>query len=110
MANINSYIEEMIRGQKTIAVNGYEKENIRKFTIINNDMENISRKANYFSNLLYPVLTDIRKGIGVVLQEMHLFTGTIKENIQYGKLEATDAEIKRATQLAYADTFIDKLP
>ncbi|HHX61464.1 MAG TPA: ABC transporter ATP-binding protein [Epulopiscium sp.] len=53
---------------------------------------------------------DLRKSLGVVLQETHLFSGTIKDNIRYGKLDATDQEIKAAAKLANADFFIRQLP
>lgn len=53
---------------------------------------------------------DLRRSLGVVLQEVKLFTGTVKENIAYGKEDATDEEIQRAAKLANADSFIDLLP
>lgn len=53
---------------------------------------------------------DLRRSLGIVLQDTHLFTGTVKENIKYGKLEATDEEVKAAAKLANADGFIKRLP
>ena len=53
---------------------------------------------------------DLRHSLGIVLQDTHLFTGTVKENIRYGKLDATDEEIVAAAKLANADTFIHQLP
>ncbi len=53
---------------------------------------------------------DLRKSLGIVLQDTHLFTGTIAENIRFGKLDATDEEIKAAAKLANAHSFIKKLP
>ena len=53
---------------------------------------------------------DLRHSLGIVLQDTHLFTGTIKENIRYGKLDATDEEIYNAAKLAHADQFIRMLP
>ncbi|MFR7590556.1 MAG: ABC transporter ATP-binding protein [Longibaculum sp.] len=53
---------------------------------------------------------DLRKSLGVVLQDTHLFTGTVMDNIRYGRLEASDEECKEAAQLANADTFIKHLP
>ena len=53
---------------------------------------------------------DLRRSLGIVLQDTHLFTGTIKENIRYGKLDATDEEIYGAARLAHADQFIKMLP
>ena len=53
---------------------------------------------------------DLRRSLGVVLQEAHLFTATVMENIRYGKLDATDEEVIAAAKLANADTFIHQLP
>ena len=53
---------------------------------------------------------DLRRSLGMVLQDTHLFTGTVMENIRYGKLDATDEECIRAAKLANADGFIRRLP
>ena len=53
---------------------------------------------------------DLRRSLGIVLQDTHLFTGTVMENIRYGKLDATDEEVIRAAKLANADGFIRRLP
>ncbi len=53
---------------------------------------------------------DLRHSLGIVLQDTHLFTGTVAENIRYGKLDATDDEVKAAAKLANADSFIRRLP
>lgn len=53
---------------------------------------------------------DLRRSLGIVLQDTNLFTGTIKENIKYGKLDATDEEVINAAKLANAHTFISMLP
>ena len=53
---------------------------------------------------------DLRRSLGVVLQETNLFTGTVMENIRYGRLEATDEECRKAARLAGADDFITRLP
>ncbi|SFT54381.1 ATP-binding cassette, subfamily B [Lachnospiraceae bacterium XBD2001] len=53
---------------------------------------------------------DLRRSLGIVLQDTHLFTGTVAENIRYGKLDATDEEVISAAKLANADGFIRKLP
>ena len=55
-------------------------------------------------------LDDLRRSLGIVLQDTHLFTGTVMENIRYGKLDATDEEVVRAAKLANADGFIRRLP
>ncbi len=52
----------------------------------------------------------LRRSLGIVLQDTHLFTGTIADNIRYGKLDATDEEVHAAARLASADTFIRHLP
>ena len=54
--------------------------------------------------------SSLRKSLGVVLQDTHLFTGTIADNIRYGRLQATDEEVRAAAKLANADTFIRHLP
>jgi ATP-binding cassette subfamily B protein len=53
---------------------------------------------------------DLRKSLGMVLQDTHLFTGTVMENIRYGRLDATDEECIEAAKLASADSFIKRLP
>lgn len=52
----------------------------------------------------------LRRSLGVVLQDTHLFTGTVADNIRYGRLDATDEEVESAARLAGADTFIRHLP
>ena len=54
--------------------------------------------------------SDLRRSLGIVLQETNLFTGTVRENIRYGNLQATDEEVEAAAQLAGADDFIRRLP
>lgn len=54
--------------------------------------------------------SDLRRSLGIVLQETNLFTGTVMENIRYGNLEATDEECVKAAKLAGADDFINRLP
>ena len=53
---------------------------------------------------------DLRRSLGIVLQDTHLFTGTVMDNIRYGRLEATDEECRAAAKLANADGFIRRLP
>ena len=53
---------------------------------------------------------DLRRSLGIVLQDTHLFTGTVRDNIRYGKLDATEEEIVAAAKLANADGFIKRLP
>ena len=54
--------------------------------------------------------SDLRRSLGVVLQDVNLFTGTVMDNIRYGKLDATDEECVKAAKLAGADEFIERLP
>lgn len=54
--------------------------------------------------------SDLRHALGIVLQDTNLFTGTVMDNIRYGRLSATDEECKAAAHLAGADSFIDRLP
>lgn len=53
---------------------------------------------------------DLRRSLGMVLQDTHLFTGTVRENIRFGNLDATDEEVEAAARLANADGFISRLP
>ena len=53
---------------------------------------------------------DLRRSLGMVLQDTHLFTGTIADNIRFGKLDATQAEVERAARIANAHSFISRLP
>ena len=54
--------------------------------------------------------SDLRRSLGIVLQDTNLFTGTVRENIRYGNLDATDEEVEAAATLANADDFIRRLP
>jgi ATP-binding cassette subfamily B protein len=53
---------------------------------------------------------DLRRQLGIVLQDTYLFSGSVRDNIRYGRLDATDAEIANAAKLANADQFIHRLP
>lgn len=53
---------------------------------------------------------DLRHSLGMVLQDTHLFTGTVRDNIRYGNLDATDEDVENAAKLANADAFIRHLP
>ena len=60
-------------------------------------------------NINYICKADLRRSLGIVLQETHLFTGTVMDNIRYGRLDATDEECIEAAKLVYADSFIRRL-
>ncbi len=53
---------------------------------------------------------DLRRSLGIVLQDTHLFTGTVTDNIRYGRLDATDKECIAAAKLSNADSFVRRLP
>ena len=53
---------------------------------------------------------DLRRSLGMVLQDTHLFSGTIRENIRYGRLDASDEEVEQAAVIANADSFIRRMP
>ncbi len=53
---------------------------------------------------------DLRRSLGIVLQDTHLFTGTVADNIRYGRLEASDEQVIQAARLSYAASFIERLP
>ena len=53
---------------------------------------------------------DLRRSLGIVLQDTHLFTGTVRENIRYGRLDASDEEVEAAAKLVHAHDFITRLP
>lgn len=61
-------------------------------------------------NIKHYKMENIREHIGVVLQDTYLFSGTVRENIRYGKLDATDEEVKQAAKIAFAHSFIKYLP
>ena len=61
-------------------------------------------------NIQYYSLEHLRDSIGVVLQDTYLFSGTVRENIRFGKLDATDEEVEKAAKIAYAHSFIKYLP
>lgn len=98
-------------GQKVALVGG---TGAGKTTIINliNRFYDIQHGIINYDNL--PIrricLRDLRRSLGIVLQETRLFTGTVMENIRYGRLEATDEECRAAARLVNADDFISRLP
>ncbi len=74
----------------------------------------ITNLINRFYDITSGTITydgiDVRRSLGVVLQDTHLFTGTVADNIRFGKLDATDEEIIAAAKIANAHSFIERLP
>ena len=86
-------------GKTTITnlINRFYDVNAGEITFDGIDVKNIAKD-------------DLRRSLGIVLQDTHLFTGTIAENIRFGNLDATDDDVRRAAQIANADSFIRRLP
>ena len=98
-------------GQKVALVGG---TGAGKTTIINliNRFYDIDRGTVLYDgiNIVEINRADLRRSLGMVLQETHLFGGTVMENIRYGRLDATDEECRAAARLVNADDFIRRLP
>ncbi len=106
--NISLYAEP---GQKVAFVGSTGAGKTTITNLINRFYDLADGKIRYDNiNINKIKKSDLRRSLGVVLQETNLFTGTIMENIRYGKLDATDEEIYRAAKLANADDFIRRLP
>ena len=106
--NISLYAEP---GQKVAFVGSTVAGNTTITNLINGFYDLADGKIRYDDiNINKIKKADLRRSLGVVLQETNLFTGTIMENIRYGKLDATDEEVYAAAKLANADDFIRLLP
>lgn len=106
--NINLYAEP---GQKVAFVGSTGAGKTTITNLINRFYDLADGKIRYDDiNINKIKKADLRRSLGVVLQETNLFTGTIMENIRYGKLDATDEEVYAAAKLANADDFIRLLP
>ena len=94
---MNSILKLLGRNAKTDAdeITFYEKQS------------NGTIKPHYINKIKK---ADLRHSLGMVLQDTHLFTASVKDNIRYGKLDATDEEVIAAAKLANADSFIERLP
>ena len=131
LGELDGYIEEMMAGQKVVKVFNHEEESLRAFREKNEALRKAGTGAGKTTitnliNRFYEVqgggvtydgidVRDIKKdslrrSLGIVLQDTHLFTGTIADNIRFGKLDATQKEIERAARIANADSFIRRLP
>lgn len=106
--DINLYAEP---GQKIAFVGSTGAGKTTITNLINRFYDIQSGKIRYDGiNIQKIEKSDLRRSLGIVLQDTHLFTGTVKENIRFGKLDATDEEIIQAAKLANADGFIRRLP
>ena len=106
--NISLYAEP---GQKVAFVGSTGAGKTTITNLINRFYDLADGKIRYDDNNINKIKkADLRRSLGVVLQETNLFTGTIMENIRYGKLDATDEEVYAAAKLANADDFIRLLP
>jgi len=106
--NINMYAHE---GQKIAFVGSTGAGKTTITNLINRFYDIADGKIRYDDiNINKIRKDDLRRSLGVVLQDVNLFTGTIKENIRYGKLDATDEEVYSAAKLANAHDFISRLP
>ena len=106
--NITLYAEP---GQKIAFVGGTGAGKTTITNLINRFYDIQDGKIRYDEiNINKIKKNDLRRSLGMVLQDTHLFTGTVMENIRYGRLDATDEECIHAAQLANADGFIRRLP
>lgn len=98
-------------GQKIAFVGGTGAGKTTITNLINRFYDIQDGKIRYDSiNINKIKKSDLRRSLGIVLQDTHLFTGTVMENIRYGRLNATDEECIEAAKLANADSFIHRLP
>lgn len=108
LKNITLYAEP---GQKIAFVGATGAGKTTITNLINRFYDINEGKIRYDSiNINKIKLNDLRRSLGIVLQDTNLFTGTIMENIRYGRLDASDEECIAAAKLANADSFISRLP
>ena len=119
---VDGFIEEMLDGQKVVKVFCHEDAALRDFRAVNDRLRDSANMANRFYDIAdgkirYDGINinkikkdDLRRSLGIVLQDTHLFTGTVMDNIRYGRLDASDEECMAAAKLANADGFIRRLP
>ncbi len=106
--NISLYAEP---GQKVAFVGATGAGKTTITNLINRFYDIADGKVRYDGiNINKIKKSDLRRSLGLVLQETNLFTGTVKDNIRYGRLDAPDEECRAAAKLAGADNFIERLP
>ncbi len=106
--NITLYAEQ---GQKVAFVGATGAGKTTITNLINRFYDLADGKIRYDNiNINKIKKSDLRRSLGIVLQDTNLFTGTVMDNIRYGKLDATEEEIRHAAKLANADGFIERLP
>ena len=107
----NAVVKHALPGQKIAFVGSTGAGKTTITNLINRFYDIQDGKIRYDGiNVNKIAKSDLRRSLGIVLQDTHLFTGTIAENIRFGKLDATDEEVKAAAKLANAESFIKKLP
>ena len=108
LQNVSVYAEP---GQKVAFVGATGAGKTTITNLINRFYDIADGKVRYDGiNINKIKKADLRRSLGIVLQETNLFTGTVMDNIRYGKLDATDEECRQAAALAGADDFITRLP
>ena len=106
--NITLYAEQ---GQKVAFVGATGAGKTTITNLINRFYDLADGKIRYDNiNINKIKKSDLRRSLGIVLQDTNLFTGTVMDNIRYGKLDATEEEVRHAAKLANADGFIERLP
>ena len=108
---INDFSASVKSGQKVAIVGPTGAGKTTVTNLINRFYDIQDGKIRYDGINIHKIKkSDLRRSLGIVLQDTHLFTGTVMENIRYGRLDASDEECMAAAKLANADGFIQRLP